>query len=131
MAQKNKDKVAGRKPGKYDEAFKRMVIGEYRSGRWSMEQLRRRYGLAGKSCISEWISQLERLREPAEREVWRDPPPMAKNSKKDSVEDLRRRIRDLERRLDDEQLRNEAYLRLIDLAEREHRIEIRKKAGTK
>ena len=130
MERNNKEKK--RKPGKYDEAFKRMVISEYRSGRWTMEQLRRRYGLAGKSCISEWIGQLERLREAAVREVWREPPPMAKQKqKKRSAEDLRRRILELERQLEDEQLRSDAYSRLIDLAEREHRIEIRKKGSTK
>jgi len=126
-----KSKGRSGKARTYDEAFKRMVISEYRSGRWSMEQLRRRYGLAGKSCISEWISQMERLREPVEREVWPQPPPMSKNKKKESLEDLRRRIRQLERQLDEEQLRSEAYSRLIDLAEQEHRIEIRKKANTK
>ena len=129
MARKEKDKRGRSK--RYDEAFKRMVIGEYRSGRWSMEQLRRRYGLAGKSCISEWIAQLERLSGPIEREVWREPPPMAKSTKKENVEDLRRRMKELERQLDDEQLRSEAYSRLIDLAEREHRIAIRKKDSTK
>lgn len=129
MERKNKDK-SGR-VGKYDLAFKRMVISEYRSGRWTMEQLRRRYGLAGKSCISEWISQLERSGDPEEREVWREPQPMSKSKKKESPEDLRRQVKDLERQLDDERLRSEAYSRLIDLAERDHRIEIRKKGNTK
>ena len=116
---------------KYDEAFKKMVIGEYRSGRWSMEQLRRRYGLAGKSCISEWISQLDRAGTIPEREVWREAPPMTKHGKKESLDDLRRQLKELQRQLDAEQLRSEAYSRLIDLAEREHKIDIRKKDSTK
>jgi hypothetical protein len=51
--------------------------------------------------------------------------------KEDDAEALRRRIKQLERELDDEKLRAEAYARLIELAEREQGISIRKKDNTK
>lgn len=120
-------------PRKYDLTFKRMVISEYRSGRWTMEQLRRRYALAGKSCIAEWMAQMDLGPGQASgSEVWAtNPMPLPTRNKKERSEDLRRRIKELERQLEDEQLKSEAYSKLIDLAESEHRIAIRKKANTK
>jgi transposase-like protein len=131
MQDKN-GKAAGR-PRKYDTAFKRMVISEYRSGRWTMEQLRRRYALAGKSCIAEWMAQIDLAPGQAPgSEVWAtNPTPLPTRKKKDRSEDLRKRIKELERQLEDEQIKSEAYSKLIDLAESEHRIAIRKKANTK
>ncbi|OYZ29813.1 MAG: hypothetical protein B7Y24_14455 [Sphingobacteriales bacterium 16-39-50] len=41
------------------------------------------------------------------------------------------RIKQLERQLEDEQLRSEAYNKMIDIAERELNIPIRKKSNTK
>ncbi len=65
-------------------------------------------------------------------EVWAiNPKEMPQRKKSERSADLRNRIRDLERQLEDEQLKSEAYSKLIDLAESEHRIAIRKKANTK
>lgn len=41
------------------------------------------------------------------------------------------RIKELERLLEDEQLRSEAYRRMIDIAEKEYHVPIRKKPNTK
>lgn len=117
---------------RYDAAFKWMVISEYKSGRWTMEQLRRRYGLGGKSCISEWIARMDHGGRAKDAEVWAsDTSTMAKPKRKERPEDLRKQLKELERQLEDEQLKSEAYSLLIDLAEREHRIDIRKKDNTK
>ena len=57
---------------------------------------------------------------------------MAKQ-KKDTTgsTELQKRILELERQLEDEKLRSEAYARMIEKAERELKISIRKKIGTK
>jgi len=44
---------------------------------------------------------------------------------------LEARIKELERLLEDEQLRSEAFSRIIDIAEREYNIPVRKKPNTK
>ena len=41
------------------------------------------------------------------------------------------RIKELERQLEDEQLRSDAFNRMIDIAEKELQIPIRKKSNTK
>jgi hypothetical protein len=48
-----------------------------------------------------------------------------------SYEAQEQRIKDLERSLEDEQLRSEAYSRMIGIAEKEFNIPIRKKSSTK
>lgn len=48
-----------------------------------------------------------------------------------SSHELEKRIKKLERLLADEQLRSEAYQRIIDIAEKEFHIPIRKKPNTK
>src|SRR5436309_1334358 len=45
--------------------------------------------------------------------------------------ELQKRILELERQLEDEKLRSEAYARMIERAEKELKISIRKKIGTK
>ncbi|GGE49119.1 hypothetical protein GCM10011413_14060 [Pedobacter psychrotolerans] len=48
-----------------------------------------------------------------------------------SHEELKARIKALERQLEDEQLRAEAYSRMIDIAESELKVPIRKKSSTR
>ena len=47
------------------------------------------------------------------------------------MEDALRRIKDLERQLEDERLLKEMYSRMIDIAEKEDNISIRKKGGAR
>jgi hypothetical protein len=46
-------------------------------------------------------------------------------------EALKKRIKELERLLEDERLKSEAYNRMIELTEKELKISIRKKANTR
>jgi septal ring factor EnvC (AmiA/AmiB activator) len=48
-----------------------------------------------------------------------------------SVEELQKRIKQLEHQLLDSQLKEEAYRRMIDIAEKELKVSIRKKPNTK
>jgi hypothetical protein len=45
--------------------------------------------------------------------------------------DLLKQIKDLKRKLEDEQLRSEAYLRMIEKAEQELKISIKKKSDSR
>ena len=51
--------------------------------------------------------------------------------KKSNKEELIKRLKELERRLEDEQLRAEGYSKMIDIAEDQLKITIRKKSDTK
>ena len=44
-------------PSDYSEAFKRMVVTEYESGLSTKAILKRKYGIAGNSCIPRWLKK--------------------------------------------------------------------------
>jgi transposase len=57
--------------------------------------------------------------------------PMPNNKPQPSVEELQKKIKELEEKLLDSQLKEEAYRRMIDIAEKELKVSIRKKSDTK
>ena len=121
----------------YDRAFKRKVIEEYLTTGCTKMFLLRKYDIQFKSGIQTWMRVLG----------YKDPhtppqnfnfgkiiitslPKNKKNSDADTTK-LQKRIFELERQLEDEKLRSEAYARIIEKAEKEFKIPIRKKPGTK
>ena len=56
---------------------------------------------------------------------------MASKKSKSTKEELERRIKELENQLLDSQLKEEAYRRMIDIAEKDLKISIRKKPNSK
>jgi hypothetical protein len=58
-------------------------------------------------------------------------PVMPKKEKLPKQAEQEARIKDMERRLEDEKLRSMMYSRMIDIAEKEYKIPIRKKPNTK
>ena len=91
-----------------------------------------KYGITYKGAFQAWMPALGYV------DIRRLPKPAKalgaytlSKPKEENIEALRRRIKDLERERDDEKLRAEAYARLIELAEREQGISIRKKDNTK
>jgi transposase-like protein len=120
----------------YDREFKRKVVEEYLATGCTKMFLLRKYNIQYKSAIQAWMRILG----------YRDPgsqPQTVKfgqiiftslaKQKQSNVEAtvLQKRILELERQLEDEKLRSEAYARMIEKAENELKISIRKKTGTK
>ena len=133
-----KDKFKHNKNGKfesrYSEAFKRKVIEEYLATGTPKQQLLAKYGITYKGAFQAWMPALgyvDTLRLP---EFARSGVSLAhalQMPKEENINTLKRRIKELQRELEDEKLRSEAYARLIELAEREQRVSIRKKDNTK
>ena len=121
----------------YSLDFKHEVIEEYLRTGDSKAFLERKHGIKIKSGIIRWMRQLgyEDIHQKAGYLGKTIIPPLAaKRIKKDvsgSPQELESRIKELERLLEDEQLRSEAYQRIIDIAEKEYHIPIRKKPNTK
>lgn len=121
----------------YSEEFKRTVIEEYlRTGNSKMS-LQRKYDIRMKSGIQKWMQQLGYV---DIHQKTRDLQPSIlsplvskKTDKQESASNqaLEQRIKELECLLEDAQLRSEAYGRMIDIAENEYKISIRKKPNTK
>lgn len=104
---------------KYTNEFKRQVIGEVLSGFLSKEQARKKYQIKGKSSVLNWIRKFD------------IPNPIYMSDQAPSEKDLQAKIKRLERELEDAQLKAEGYSKMIEIAERELKISIRKKYNTK
>ena len=120
----NRKKQRGRK-SKYSDSFKRQVAREYLVGQETMQEIANRFELPSRWIVKEFVKWFESQSD--------DSPPATalSDSEKQDVEALRKRISDLEKQLDNAQLRALGFETMIDIAEKELRIEIRKKSDTK
>lgn len=111
----------------FTEAFKRHVVGEVESGRISESEANRRYGILGHSTILKWCRKYGKL--PSHRTQKAG----IKRMDKKEIELLRMQneIKALRQELDDARFKNVVLETLVDVAERELRIPIRKKYGAK
>lgn len=105
----------------FSEDQKLRIIQEVLSGRISKERARHKYDIKGHSAILNWmrsfgISSLKTIEQ-------------LKASKKEKLVDAR--IKELEEALKTSELKAEAYSKMIDIAEQEFKIKIRKKSHTK
>ncbi len=88
----------------------------------SKSEAARKYQIKGSSSINYWIARF--------REVDQQRPSIL-DYKKLSKEDLINRLKQLERQLEDEQIRSDGYSKMIDIAEEQLQIDIRKKPDAK
>ena len=121
----------------YDRDFKRKVIEEYLATGCSKMYLLRKYDIQFKSAIQTWMRVLG-YKDPESigqsfkfGQLIFTPLPKEKSNSSNDVADLLKKIRELEKQLEDEKIRSEAYARMIEKAEKELKISIRKKSGTK
>ena len=97
--------------------------------------LLKKYDIRMKSGIQKWLRQLG-YEDIHQKDGYLNSliPSLATkktNTSASKTDSLEKRIKELERLLEDEQLRSEAYSRIIDIAEKEFHIPIRKKSNTK
>jgi len=111
----------------FSDSFKKGVVEEVLSGKITKEGARRKYNLKGKSAILKWIRKFEKGA-PLVIEK-----PFLSDMKQEelSPEELQKRIKELEKALEDATLKADAYSTMIDIAEKELKINIRKKSATK
>jgi len=120
----------------YSEAFRRKVIEEYLAGNVSKMFLLRKYNIKMKSGIQRWMKRYGY--EDHKQQVFIKfnavmPHALIRkmNTGKASKQQLEEKIRELERQLEDEKLRSEAYQRIIEKAEKDFKVPIRKKPNTR
>lgn len=106
------------------------VIHDYLTSGQSQVEILKKYDIRGKSCITNWMRKFG-LKKPNENQFDLKSI-MEKESKKSLKEEaLEVKIRALEKDLAYEKLRTEALSTMIDIAEQDLKISIRKKSGTK
>ena len=106
----------------YSESLKKEVVYLVQSGTLTKEEARRQFGIKGHSTILKWIRKFEG-------------PDLSESFMKDydklDKKALIKLIKELERQLEDEQMRSFGYSRMIDIAEEQLKVPIRKKPDTK
>jgi transposase len=112
------------------EAVYRILSGELRRGEAIKE-----YGIKSWSSLGDWLEKYGHgiLSEHKElfEQMGRRKAKKAVKGEKPGREDLQREVAKLRKALESAELRAEAYSMMIDIAERELKVAIRKKSGTK
>lgn len=109
----------------YTDDFKQNVVNEVLNGLISKDEARRRYGIRGKSAVLNWMRKFDASKSsnimPRKRNDT-----LTKSKEELEAENLR-----LKQELEIEQLRSRALNVMIDIAENQFNIPIRKKSGAK
>jgi len=103
-------------PKKYSEAFKRRVVQEYEQGKMNKDQLMVKYGIKGKSVVLEWCRKYGKFTYTDKGRLGR---PMKDPQKQ--------RIKELEAKLREAELKLKVYDKLIEVTNRELDADVLKK----
>jgi transposase-like protein len=126
----------------YSKAFRDEILTAYFTGNESGTTLAKRFSIRA-GLIHVWAQRYRKDFQhllsgespdvPVERPpaLPPSPPPVRKSAKPESVNALEKRVAELERELEYERMRSRTYETLIDVAERDLQIQIKKKSGAK
>ena len=119
-----------RKVNHFTDEFKFMVIQEYLSSDISLIELKKKHSIRVNGCVSAWMRKF------GESEVTDEQISVQKAMSKEEEKTPRERkleakVKELEKALEQERLRTLALNTMINIAERDLKISIRKKSGTK
>lgn len=123
-----------RKVKRYPDELKLKVVQEYLTTGQGIRELMAKYNIEGVNTIGKWVKKYSSS-QPDEAKIERDRI-MSKANQKPSEKskkqlELEAKIAALEKELSHEKLRGEALSTLIEVAEKELKVDIRKKPGAK
>lgn len=119
-----------RKVNQFPDELKYRVVQEYLQTDLSIKELMQKYGIRGNSCIINWMRKFG-LSYPTEDQVKINNQVAKEISKTPQEHELEQKLKALEKELAYEKLRTKALNTMIDIAEKELKISIRKKSGAK
>ena len=109
----------------YSEVFKKAVVQEVLSGGLCKDEARRKYGIRGNSAILNWMRKFD-VSNASAMKAKKKQERTSKSNEELEAENLR-----LKQELEIEQLRSRALNVMIDIAEKQFKIPIRKKSGAR
>ena len=112
---------------RYSEAFKRKVIEEIEQGRVTQAEAMRKYGIRGSVTIRYWIKRFGK-NHLLNRVVRIEMP--TENNPQDIIKQLKAEKQQLESALAQSQLKVLCLESLVEVAEEEFGIDLKKKSGT-
>ena len=111
----------------YDEAFKNTVIQELLLGKLSMAEAKVRYGIKGDGTLYRWLNQYQKI-----EDIIKLQPMQSDNNNEPSFQPVSLPVqKEFEEALRMANLKITALETMIDIAESELNIDIRKKSATK
>ena len=119
-----------KKVNKFTDDFKLQVVQEYLSTDISQEELKKKYNFGGNNNINRWMLKFG-LSKPDEGQIQLHRAMRVEKQKSSSEQELELKIKQLEEELKREQLKTLALNTMINIAERELKVDIRKKPGAK
>ena len=115
---------------KYPDELKRKIAKAYQSGQYSYGSLAEEYGLKDRTVVKEFVKWYHRQEGKLSVSEGNDSAQMKQNDSSLSGEQLLAELDQMRRKLSHAELKVEALETMIDLAEQEFSIAIRKKSGT-
>ena len=119
-----------RKVKPYPDEFKLKVVREYLNTDLGYEEIQQKYGLRSNDTISRWMRKFG-LKTPAQSQNELQIAMKEQIQKTPLERELESKVKKLEQELEHERLRTLALNTIIDIAERDLKIKIRKKSGAK
>lgn len=114
--------------GDFSEAFKMHVMHEIEMGRLTQGEANRKYNILGHSTIMKWRRKYGLVK--SQSTLAKERQAMMANAE-DELLRLNNEVKALRQELDDARMKNVVLETLVDIAEKEFEIPIRKKAGAK
>lgn len=115
--------------GFYSDEFKWKVIQDVLSGKFTKEGARKIYGIKSNSAILYWMRKYSGNTN--YRQGWQPLGTTDEISKMKELSKNENRIKELEQELEREKLRADLWQKMIEIAEQQLNIDIRKKYGAK
>lgn len=118
------------KVNKFTDEFKLQVVQEYLSTDISQDELKKKYNFGGNNNIRKWMLKFG-LSIPNNDQIQLHQAMKIEKQKSSSEQELELKVKKLEEELKREQLKTLALNTMINIAERELKVDIRKKSGAK
>jgi len=108
---------------KFSEGFKKSIVNDFESGKFSVLQLERLHNI-GNTLIYKWIYKYSRSNERGQRII------EMKDSSTQKLKILEQRIKELEQTVGKKQIQIDYLEKMIDIAKTELDIDIKKNSNT-
>ncbi|PZD76337.1 transposase [Mesonia sp. K7] len=112
-----------KKQRKFSEAFKKSIVNDFESGKFSVIQLERLHKIKGQ-IIYRWIYKYSQVNEKGQRIV------EMKDSSTQKLKELEKKVMELERAVGQKQIQIDYLEKMIDIAKDELNIDIKKNSNT-
>lgn len=112
-----------RKQRIYSEEFKKELVSYFESGKFSVLQLEKLYGISN-NTIYDWIYKFSTMNERGSRVV------ELKDSNLNKIKELEQQVRDLERAVGQKQIKVDYLEKMIEIAKDELGIDLKKNSYT-